>query len=255
MKRIELKTAASTTRSLGGAATFLLRTRFSQQHVRAAAHFAVQAHTIELRYKGRKEPPPTEVGSRHRAYVTGAIFATVAFLEAFINEVFSDAADEHERDFGSLPPGIVKSLGDIWKTDMRKFSRYSILKKYETALELAGIPLWERKRNPYEDVNALRELRNALVHYKPEWARGGHSPSDKMALRMERRLNGKFPLNPFVSQGNPFFPDQCLGHGVAKWAIDSSMSFVNDFINKLGVPTLKGHLPEDLNTCADGSDT
>jgi hypothetical protein len=86
---------------------------------------------------------------------------------------------------------------------------------------------------PYQDAWLLVQLRNALVHYKPEWIIG----AAPVAVRheFEKKLANKFALNPFTGAGNPFYPDKCLGHGCAKWSLMSSIAFINEFYVRLGM--------------------
>jgi hypothetical protein len=49
----------------------------------------------EHRDKSWRELNESGAFAEHRAYVTGAILAAVTFLEATINELFADTADEH----------------------------------------------------------------------------------------------------------------------------------------------------------------
>ena len=56
----------------------------------------------EHRDKSWRDLNESGVFAEHRAYVTGAIFAAVAFLEATINELFADTADESA--VGSVRP-------------------------------------------------------------------------------------------------------------------------------------------------------
>lgn len=58
------------------------------QHLWAAEHFARLALEYEAAHTG--EP---QRWVRHRSYVITAVAESVAFLEAFINELFQDAKD------------------------------------------------------------------------------------------------------------------------------------------------------------------
>jgi hypothetical protein len=61
-------------------------------------------------------------------------------------------------------------------------------------------------------------------------------------------LQGKFNLNPLTGAGNPFYPDKCLGHGCAEWAVNSSIKFVDEFFEKLGSTPVFDHVREQLKT-------
>ena len=56
----------------------------------------------------------------------------------------------------------------------------------------------------FDNVAALIKLRNALVHFKPEW-----SDEKREHLKIEKRLKGKFQLSPFLSPNDEFFPKRC----------------------------------------------
>jgi hypothetical protein len=73
-------------------------------------------------------------------------------------------------------------------------------------------------------------LRNSLVHFKPRWQSG--DSTDKLS---ERLLQKHFVPNPFTSDGNPFFPDRCLGHGCTKWAWTAALKFADEFFRRLDV--------------------
>jgi hypothetical protein len=83
-------------------------------------------------------------------------------------------------------------------------------------------------------VDSLIALRNALVHYKPEW-----DTEQKKHKEIEDRLiKSRFALNPFAGPNDAFFPKKCLGHGCAEWAVTSGVTFINEFFNRLGLSTI-----------------
>jgi hypothetical protein len=73
-------------------------------------------------------------------------------------------------------------------------------------------------------------LRNALVHFNPRF----RTSEDDKALAEKLRSKNLRP-NPFTGGGNPFFPDQCLSHGYARWGWDSALSFVEESYTRVGV--------------------
>jgi hypothetical protein len=112
-----------------------------------------------------------------------------------------------------------------------------ILEKYEIALVLLRKPGFDVARSPYQEVSILAQLRNAIVHYQPVWVMGSSpNQAEKIAEhRFEKSLRGRFPLNPLTSDNKPFFPDKCLGHGCAAWAVASAISFADEFFAKTGL--------------------
>ncbi len=70
---------------------------------------------------------------------------------------------------------------------------------------------------------ALLELRNALVHFKPEWfnQQGKHSRlSNKLAARLR---------SPWFPEPEPLFPRAWASAECAKWACNSVKDLIIDF--------------------------
>ena len=217
-----------------------MRVYFSRYHIWAASYFARTSSDIE---KGRASGFHLD----HRAYVTGTIVESVSFLEAAINELFTDAAEDYRTPewTGALPSDAMKQLGSMWEFVGRK----PILDKYQMALTLAGKETYDRSAAPYEDVALLNRLRNSLVHFKPE-SRTAGLPSDAIESHpVEKGLRGKFPPNQLMEgTGNPYFPDKCLGHGAARWAVESSLKFADDFfLSRLEVKPNYHHIRDELS--------
>ena len=195
----------------------------------AAAFFARQSAELEREHQN-KESISSETFSQHRAYVTGSIFSAVSFLEGQINEVFTDAADDR-RDFIYNLGDRISLLAEMWNLDVPRTAGYPILRKYEIALALAQKEPLDRGGLSYANAKLLIKLRNALIHYEPL----SSTSSAKSSQDEEKRFRGKFRINPLTGSKTPFFPERCLGHGCAKWAVESSVRFVDQFCAKLGI--------------------
>ena len=76
---------------------------------------------------------------------------------------------------------------------------------------------------------ALGKIRNALIHYRPEW-----DNEQKEHKKLKERLSGRFALNKHGA--GLWFPHQCLGAGCAAWATNQAESFMTDFCQRLGIP-------------------
>jgi len=212
--------------------TITERTYFSMSHIQAAAHFA----RLSARLENTKEALSDEVFHEHRAYVTSCVFACVSFMEATINELFSDTVDDGEYAKG-LNPAVKTLMADMWKVGVPRSARYSILEKFQIALILCGKRRFDGG-NPYQDAHLLIRLRNALVHYEPEWVTtlSESDPSSATIQKLEKKLRGKFTLNPMRGKANVFFPDRCLSYGCANWAIKSSLNFTDSFFRRIELP-------------------
>src|SRR5437870_5670893 len=73
------------------------RQYYSPRHIKSAAFFTRQCYQLEEGHK-QKENISDQIIDDHRSYVTGAIFASVSFLEATINELFADTAEHPDSE-------------------------------------------------------------------------------------------------------------------------------------------------------------
>lgn len=224
-----------------------IRSPYSAHHIQAAALFARLSCRIELEHKNEKEIAEN-IRVEHRAYVTGAILTSVACLEATINEVFADTVDNVSRFEDRLEQETLRLMASLWSVG--EFKRYTrILDKCQIALKLAGRPLFEKGIPPYQDVPLLVKLRNALVHYEPEWiAIRSDDPADIQPYPFEKMLKGKFPLNALIHGNCAFYPHRCLSHGCAKWAVDTSLKFVEEFCTRMNIRPSFAHIRSSLQT-------
>lgn len=200
------------------------RERLYRQHVYSAHLFAERANALE----GKE---PSEVSEedrwRHRAYVSGALFAAAAFLEASINDLYIEMQNLTQSGQPRLPPREQAVLSRVWP----EMSGSPILHKYQVALSLADADAYDENKPPYIDADSLLRLRDALMSCSPEW-------DDKKGKRqtLEKRLKNKFLPNTLASSGDPWFPDRCLGAGCAIWSVKTVQTFSDDFCHRMGIP-------------------
>jgi hypothetical protein len=155
------------------------------------------------------------------------VVSTVAFLEASINEFYLEAQDKDKNSLAGLDERVLSLLAAFWE----QVERGPILHKYQIALLVAGAEQFEKGKQPYQDADHLVKLRDALVHYKPQW-------DDELGphRNLEERLRNKFPLNTLAQSGSLWFPHQCFGAGCADWAIGAAVSLMNEFCERLKLP-------------------
>jgi len=206
---------------LAGSVTVSMRAYLSSHYLWAAEHFAALASKVE------SDPSRQSFDLRHRAYVVATIFQSLAFVEALINELLKDAADGSPGYLAAVDPTILQGLAVFWETD-DGFAR--LLSKYQVALVVARCSPLDSGQQPYQDLNLLRELRNLLVHFRPETVSSAHVQT------IEKRLKGKFAIDPTLKDmGNPFFPDKCLSAGCAAWATKTTRAFTDEFCRRLSI--------------------
>lgn len=206
-----------------------VRQYFEAEHLwaaRLAAHLCRQRED-ELLTKGFRG-----VDYQVRSFAVMAIQESVAFLEARVNTVWQDAADREEgAEVGNprldgLTVETIVLLRELWKYDPVQRS-LSLLEKFDAVLRTARKPEMDKSRSPFQDIEPLIRLRNALVHFKPEtqWSDEVH--------HLEARLQHRIPANPLMAGTGPWFPHHPLCAGVAEWAWRSCVAFAQEWEARL----------------------
>lgn len=215
--------------------TLRQRSNFAVQHMMAASRFARLCHKVEQDNLGLPLGPfYDEIIS----YVTATILSSVAALESNINEIFADAQDGVFR-FEALD---VKQLNEMWQLIEEK----PILEKYQFALVLNGKDRMGKDVSQYQSADTLVKVRNALVHFKPEW-----HDEQEVHDKIGKRLKGKFKFSPFVDENSPVFPVRCMTHGFAAWAVRSSLDFAQWFSGLAGLRNRFAQFMEQMNATVD----
>jgi hypothetical protein len=202
-----------------------------------SVHLLWTAQTLSKRAGEMEAAPSYRQGHgpgldmEHQSFVLSSIIASAAFLEAAVNEVFQDACDRR-RPVGLLTPldeETIHAMAMAWiATDGG--ARVRALDKWQLLLECAGKERLASGELPYQDAQYVVQLRNALVHFRPE-----NVPFDS-AHAWERRLRGKFPDNQIADGlSDAWWPIHCLGYGCAKWASDAVVLFADRVAAELGM--------------------
>ncbi|MFK4474901.1 DNA-binding MltR family transcriptional regulator [Paenibacillus sp. RC73] len=208
-----------------------LKTNFSFNHIQSAVLLARNALQVE---KNQNNNDDVVARIQYESYVTGALLCTVGYLEATINEFFSNIKDKNNKNGKRLKPKKIEMIDSMWKLGVPRTAKYSILDKYQIALTLADKKLFEKGNSPYQDVYLLIQVRNAITHYEPEWVTTESEFSEKITEQtLEKKLKNKFKLNPFANSPDPFFPDKCLSYDFIKWGIHSSLNLTKLFFEEL----------------------
>ena len=220
---------------------------FSLQHIQSAALFARRAGQIEKNYDGKFL---NELFTEYQADVTASIFAAVSFLEATINELFADAEENYSEYPKNINTNTKDLMAEMWKRGIPRTAHYPILEKFDIALVLAQKSALERDKPLVQNVKLVVQLRNNLIHYEPEWI--SEEPVVPSIAATEKKLikclRGKFPTSPLVGGNSPFFPNKCLSYGCARWTVESSIAYADEFYNKLGATAPYEHIRQYLVT-------
>lgn len=144
------------------------------------------------------------------ANASGAVFAAVAAMESYANELFID----HKTVFPELREEVMAKLWEL-------FEQKATLEKFEFAVLLKqGLPL-NRSASPYQDVDSIIRLRNGLIHFKPEW----FSAQEEHA-KLSARLKHRATPSPFFAATEPLFPRGWTSHSTIVWVIRSVLEFL-----------------------------
>lgn len=215
-------------------ARIVMRNYFSTYMLWASKDFASKAGAIEANHDG-----DSRFDIEHRAYVLAAVTNAAAFLEAMVNELFQDAADDHGSSsdgyVAPLSPRTRELMREWWVASGEGFER--LLDKIQLLLVFAEKDQFERGAQPFQDAALLIGLRNALIHYRPE------SIAADTDHRFTKSLRGRFDDNALMSgSGNAWWPDHALGAGCARWAYDSAKLIGDALSDKLGIePNYRRH--------------
>jgi hypothetical protein len=207
--------------------------RVGSRHYFASTHLWNARHLARLCQEREKElvaQNAYEPDMQQRSHCVSALLASVAFLEALVNEVWQDAADtpadEDSQRLAGLSRPEVARLRGLWQTE--GVERMSILDKYGAALVAADKPGLDPGREPFGSVKVAIQLRNALMHFQPklQWHDEQH--------KLEKALRGKFAENPLPILGT-WYPHKALGAGCAQWAWSKCLDFAKEWWQLMGL--------------------
>jgi hypothetical protein len=189
---------------------------------------------------------------RHEAFILNSIFSSVAFLESTVNELYSDAADNAYFYTNERNEALLRSIGERWNNE-NYFDRTPMINKYQKILEIAQRPVFDERHTALSNIRNLMEIRNYLMHYRREWVilqnvQVSGARKETRAEKFEKMLKNKFLENPLAHKSRPYFPDKCLGHGCAEWAVSNSLAFTDEFFLRLDLPVPYDGVKEELIT-------
>ena len=185
------------------------RKNISYFEMRAAAQFARKAGEI-----GPESGPSYDDIT---VQFVSAIVMAASSLEAFINDVFL-----YVHMSILLQDAVIKALWPL-------IEKEGILEKYLLAVKLSEQQALGKGTAGYQNADTLIAMRNALVHFKPEW-----DDEKNIHKKIELRINRKFPLSR-IAHGDCVFPDQCMSYGCARWCVASALTSVDAFCTRTGI--------------------
>lgn len=225
-KEVSLKGIPSA-EAFGLSVTVKVRDYLASQHLWTARREALLCHEREIEVLAREEH---QLDRRHWSHATTAVLSAVAFLEAMVNAVWQDAADQHINRLDGIPENAITAMGQLWTGKEKAERMMTLLGKFQLALVLAGRDRMPDGAEPFQSARVLIELRNALVHFKPEW----HASDTD--VKLVQTLKSKITEDlQFPRAIQPWFPNKVLGAGTARWACDSVIAFAKDWHERMGI--------------------
>jgi hypothetical protein len=233
------------------ASSIRFRDCFSVRYIQSAALLCRLGYRIEKDFLDSGKISE-EARLRHEVFSLNSILSSVAFLESTINELYADAADDAYLFTDEKNELLLKNIGEKWRNE-KNFDRSPLINKYQKILMIADKSQFDEDNPVFSNIRNLIEIRNYLMHYKREWLvvqKDGISGDIKETHgeKLERMLRNKFAVNPLAQKNRPFFPDICVGHGCAEWAVRNSLEFTNEFFNKLELPAPYEGIKNELAT-------
>jgi len=193
-----------------------VRTDLDVQYLLAAASLARDVHAVE---GSNAERPFGDFFEKVLGYSTGCVVLAAASLEAYVNQLFADRAQHF-----SVHDETVVDL--IWT----EYEKKSALEKFGLALSLRTGTRLDRGRATSQSIDRLIRLRNALVHFSPEWfdELGKH-------VQLSKQLEHYAGRSPWFPD-EPLFPRAWATSSTTAWAITSVRQFVTAFAVASGLP-------------------
>jgi hypothetical protein len=205
-----------------------MRVFFSMYQLWASRHLAAEARDIENGHDPTTDEPRFDI--KHRANVMMSIIASATFIESFVNEVFEDLATGQGKvpgRYDTISPRAQQIIKQYWQV---QGDRDRTLWKYQMLLIACDSPTMDAGSAPYQDAQLLLELRNKLIHYRPETLFADED------YKLQQKLRGKFVDCVLLSgSGNPWWPDHCLGFGCAEWAERSVLALTDHVVDALKI--------------------
>lgn len=206
-----------------------VKSSLSKLHIDACAFFAGFCQQIETEESHLAWPQPRWRLSA--SYALSSVIQACSALEASINEFYQKAIDRDKKNLPTLSNEQFLILDKLWHEE----KKYSTLKKYQVALTAAGKEPMHEGAEPFQSAKLLIDLRNALIHFKPEWD-NETGPHDKLESKLKKHFNPNQLIE--MAEGTmTWFPYRCLGAGCAEWSLATAKEFNDNFCAILGIKT------------------
>ena len=209
-------------------ATARTRPNLALHHLFAACRFSATVGQIETGNAGQPLGPFWDEIFQNSL---GVAALAVAALESYANEMYFEGA--------VLKPGLnsaaAAELAEVVDSE-------SILRKYAIALSISAGKRLNLGIAPTQNADALIKLRNAVVHFRPEWL----EDQDKHE-KLSKVLQNKFTPSIFLPN-EPIFPRAWASHSFTVWALKTTVEFIDHFHTEAGLASTIDPFRAQLST-------
>lgn len=213
-------------------ATAKTRMNLALHHLFAACKAAARLQKVEAANLGQPFGPFWD-DLLHEALSVSLL--TVASLESYANEFYFEDAALH----GTVNPVAASLISAMAESE-------SILSKYDLAMTLRRGVRLDKGMSYVQDVDALIKLRNAVVHFQPEW-HGAEAKHESLSKKLKHR----FDQSPFLPNAQ-LFPAAWACSSFAEWALTSTKVFLDRFCLDSGISNPLTQFKDRLTDTSDG---
>jgi hypothetical protein len=146
----------------GEDASIRFRDCFSVRYIQSAAILCRLGFAIEQECSDDSDMP-SDLRLRHEAFILNSILSTVAFLEAAVNELHADAADDAYFFADEEHETLLRAIAEKWHNE-KNFDRAPMINKYQKILAIAAKSPFDENDQAFANVRILIEIRNHLMN-------------------------------------------------------------------------------------------
>jgi hypothetical protein len=211
-------------------ATVNERAYFSAQAILAATRSARLADDIESDHPGDWGDPHV---SEHLQAVTSAIVYSATFLEALVNEWYTDAAEPNAGGGDGIgrSRGLEARTVDLMAGWRQRTGRQHVppLLKYQFLLLFADRSQLDEAEEPYQSADLVVKLRNRIIHFEP------HTITMDPGGRLIGALASHVEPNRMLPQPQLYWPYGILSSSCARWALDSVLALASTVCERIEI--------------------
>jgi hypothetical protein len=184
-------------------------------HLLAAGRMAAQVSAVE---RDHRDQQFGEFWDEILQFGLGVVTLSASSIESYANELYFEGS------------AISPPLNDKAGSELADLvDREPILRKFSMALAIRSGKDLDFGIAPVQNADALIKLRNAVVHFRPEWF-----SSQEKHDKLSRVLQHKFQGSPFLA-GESLFPRAWASADFCGWALRSTVVFLEHFHSEAGL--------------------